>query len=193
MSMVPLHELFRDVAERETRSLVLTREQGGVPEAEYAFTEWYCVEPKCDCRRVLLKVLDVGQHREIATINYAFEPPDDPSEEQLFLDPLHRHAPFAPGLLALFEDAVLADAAYVARLERHYAAVKQLAENPHDPRIRRIRDESAQTDGHLEALSEALADGTIHENIARGTFTAEMVTRPWKPRSKAERRARRRG
>ena len=61
-----------------------------LPNRTFLFVEAYCVGPNCDCRRVLVKVLDAEDHQQVATISYAFEPPQPPfdDEGQVFLDPL---------------------------------------------------------------------------------------------------------
>lgn len=79
MGMVSFHELFRKralvlmpgaVAERATRSVIVTLDDGRLPKDEYGFTEWYCVDPECDCRRALVKVI---VFRQIASQNDSVE------------------------------------------------------------------------------------------------------------------------
>jgi hypothetical protein len=71
-------------------------------------------------------VLSARQRDQVATINYAFEPPaaGDLEEEQIFLDPLNPQSDLSEALLALFEQ-VLEDEAYRRRLEQHYDLMKE--------------------------------------------------------------------
>ena len=41
-----------DIAAQETRVIILPYRQGGLPAGKYAFAELYCVDPRCDCKRV---------------------------------------------------------------------------------------------------------------------------------------------
>jgi hypothetical protein len=134
--MVPLYARFRDLAFREMRSATVLGDPI-VPPGEYGFLELYCDEPHCDCRRVVLQVLrsDTGA-RVWATINYGWETID--FYERWFhgdragaadmagatLDPLNEQSEHSDGLLRLFRDVVLRDAAYVERLKRHYRLFK---------------------------------------------------------------------
>jgi len=47
------HNYFPEMAERETRSVVLTAPQNGLSAGNYGMLEMYCNEPGCDCRRVI--------------------------------------------------------------------------------------------------------------------------------------------
>ncbi|HSU66241.1 MAG TPA: hypothetical protein VLJ39_05200, partial [Tepidisphaeraceae bacterium] len=137
MSMIRFGLLFPDVAERETRTirvfdaLSLTG-AWHVPVDEYGFDELYCDERACDCRRVMINVLAREARQHVATINHAFEVPgpDDLVPEQTFLDPLNRQSQWAPALLHLFVNVVLADEEYCLRLVRHYHMFKNVVEDP---------------------------------------------------------------
>jgi hypothetical protein len=141
MGMMPFVLFCREVADRETRTLQVVDMPGPVipgrlPVDTYAFVELFCVDPGCDCRRVMLNVYSESSKAHLATINYAFEPPtkewDHP--EQVFLDPLNKQTPLAPGILEAFKHVVLKDDAYVQRLIRHYQMIKDgIAEAESDP------------------------------------------------------------
>lgn len=53
------HDLFPEIAERETRSVFLPVAQNGLPAGGYAFKEMFCDEPGCDCRRAFFPVDDL--------------------------------------------------------------------------------------------------------------------------------------
>jgi hypothetical protein len=125
-AMAPFAERFPDLARRETRIAIVGPNDTELPEDEYVFVENYCTDPSCDCRRVLLAVMSTKRRAQVATINYAFDPPsaDDLDPEQTFLDPLNLQSDLSPALLDLFEHVVLEDEAYRRRLERHYGLIK---------------------------------------------------------------------
>jgi hypothetical protein len=125
-TMVRLGERFPDVARHETRSVTIGPDDTELPADDYLFVEYYCADPSCDCRRVLIAVMSARHRAQIATINHAFEPPsaDDLEEDQTFLDPLNPQSDLSPALLELFEVVALGDEAYCRRLERHYDLMK---------------------------------------------------------------------
>ncbi|HEX4797432.1 MAG TPA: hypothetical protein VH370_26800 [Humisphaera sp.] len=140
MSMMRFGLFFRELAIRETRCITVTapmRENGRLvlPADTYGLDEMYCVDPGCDCRRVMFNVLARYAQKHVATINHGFEPPDDPSQppEQTFLDPLNRQSQWSAGLLDLVENVVLTDEAYCQRLRRHYHLVKAAVNDPAHP------------------------------------------------------------
>jgi hypothetical protein len=124
----PFYELFPEVAERESRSLKVQWEhpkEGSLPVGSYLFLEVYCVDPECDCERVLLSVVE-KKLGIVATISYGFESVDSPKEDEpsdLFLDPSNKQSVFAADMLSLFKEVAL-DAEYDQRLKRHYRMVK---------------------------------------------------------------------
>ncbi len=135
--MTPFHSRFLDLAARETRSLHVIAAGGKLPIGEYALLEWFCDEPDCDCRRVLVQVVPAGRPDEVlAVINYGWESvefytqwlhgdADGGSElANASLDPLYRQSEYAEYLLELFRDVVNSDPDYVARLARHYELFK---------------------------------------------------------------------
>ena len=72
---------------------------GNLPGHTFLFMEFYCVDPDCDCRRVMLNVLDTESDKRVATINHAFEPPEPPfeDEEQTILDPMNPQSALSEG------------------------------------------------------------------------------------------------
>ena len=138
---------FRELAERETRAVTLTvpiQHDGRLvlPANEYGFEELYCVERKCDCRRVMINVLARHGRDHLATINHGFDPPThdyDPSD-QTFLDPLNRQSQWSQALLDMFMNLLLADPAYRQRLLRHYLLFKEAVADPAHPCQRFVRE-----------------------------------------------------
>jgi len=146
MSIMAFHRLFPHIAEMETRSLTLyplsdPTKVRDVPNGLYSFLESYCVDPRCDCRRVLISVFADTQRRVVATISHSFEWPgrDDVTPEQTFLDSLNPQSQYSQALLRLFLEGVL-DPGYAARLVRHYTIVKVAVVDPKNPIHRRIAE-----------------------------------------------------
>jgi hypothetical protein len=115
---------------------VLT-DDGPLPAGDYGFLEHYCNDPQCDCRRVLLRVTSAEPpHTVLATINYGWEKSEfytrrmhgDKQAGQditaASLDPLHSQSKYAGYLLTFFQQEMITDPAYVARLARHYKLFK---------------------------------------------------------------------
>lgn len=102
MGMIGFHLLFPDQAENECRTVIPVG-RADLPQRTYAFLEAYCADPGCDCRRVMLNVIDAETHNHVATINYAFEPPEPPFEDegQIFSDPLIRKRVVGVGVFEL--------------------------------------------------------------------------------------------
>ncbi len=135
--MTPFHSRFLDLAARETRSLHVLTGGGKLPIGEYTLLEWFCEEPDCDCRRVLVQVVPAGRPNEVlAVINYGWESAEFYTQwmhgdaeagseiANASLDPLHYQSGYSEYLLDLFRNVVDTDPDYVARLARHYELFK---------------------------------------------------------------------
>lgn len=131
--MVPFYSKFPDLAFRETRFLTLRAPDSGLPAGEYAFIEFYCGDPTCDCRHVVLQVWSKDHGQTVfATINYGWETKefytqwmggDAKSAREMVgatLDPFNPQSQHSDTLLRLFQEVVLKDPAYIERLARHY-------------------------------------------------------------------------
>jgi hypothetical protein len=133
--MIPFSKRFPELGPQETRVLCF-EEDGEFPRGRYALAESYCEEANCDCRRVLLTVVEESTPDKVwASISYSWDPPAgfsaESKEEALgatpsgaFLDPLYPQSEPAAEFLDLFEWMIARDPAYVERLKRHYAMFK---------------------------------------------------------------------
>ena len=61
------HFLFPEEAKNESRTVTPVN-LGNLPRHTFLFVEFYCVDPGCDCRRVVLNVIDTKSQRHVATI-----------------------------------------------------------------------------------------------------------------------------
>jgi hypothetical protein len=131
---------FPELGPRETRVVVLL-DDGSPPRGRYAFLEVYCEEMGCDCRRVLIQVVEESTPGKIwATINFGWGISEKLvrllgpklSAKFAFLDPRCQQSEHAEELLDLFKCVIDRDPAYLERLKRHYAMFKAaiVAANP---------------------------------------------------------------
>src|SRR5436190_3406251 len=114
MAMMAFDHVFMDVARRESRA-IQTIDHRGRP-ATFLFREFYCADPGCDCRRVVLHMHWVEEKCIAASINYAFEPSRRRDEPQISLDPLNPQSEHAEGLLGLFTEVIRKDREFRERL-----------------------------------------------------------------------------
>lgn len=150
MQFRPFHELFPDVAARETRSVRVFPNSGlGLPAGEYGFLEMYCDERGCDCRRVFFYVVsELGKSVE-AVVAWGWETKafyrewlkygDEKDVADLQGPILNLFSPqskLAPAILNLVRDVLLKDASYVERIKRHYAMFRESIEGPMQGRQR---------------------------------------------------------
>lgn len=138
------HYHFREVAEKETRTLTIMRDDDIVPKGSYGLIEMYCDDPDCDCRRVFLEVFDWEKGISIAYIAYGWESKefyrewlrmDNPTVIRELQGPILNdgspQSKHAPAFLKLVKDVVLSDPAYMERLKRHYQIFKEKVDPKH--------------------------------------------------------------
>ncbi|MBI3271402.1 MAG: hypothetical protein HYZ53_20595 [Planctomycetes bacterium] len=127
MPYVPFLQVQPDLALRECLTFKLGKHPS-LPADEYALTELYCMDPNCDCRRVMLQVRARSRPgRVLASVTYGFDRQGrDPGPD---LDPVAEQSPEAEALFPFVADR-LGDPAYVSRLERHYRLAKQSVTGP---------------------------------------------------------------
>jgi len=127
--MVPFVRFFPQQGTAETRVLT-TQGHPVLPDDENALLEFFCADPGCDCRRVMLGVIGRRQQDVLASISYGFDRGQQWAGP--FLDPLNPQSLYAHTVLKLVAQ-VLADPTYAARLESHYYQVKKAATGPSHP------------------------------------------------------------
>jgi len=74
MDFIPFYTRYKELALKESRSIMLMEGQLGLPPGEYGLLESYCSNKSCDCRKVMINVIDVkSPHEFLATIGYGWE------------------------------------------------------------------------------------------------------------------------
>lgn len=180
--LVPFWLVFREQGLADTRTLTIRR-YPGLPDDQYALTESYCPDPTCDRRWVMINV--VGQRRMaegfLASISFGFDrtgPFAGP-----YLDPINRQSRHANALFALVAQ-VLADAAYVQRLEAHYRQLKQAAVDQTSAAHRALLE--ILTDEERQGLEQA-ARSARGGRVTRWD-TMDEPRRPGRPGGKKKRK-----
>ncbi len=145
MSFGPLYELLPEVASTETRTIRVLNGDG-LPRGTYIFSEMFCNDERCDCRRAFIQVLPEGNARlreldPLATISFGWEAESfyrkwasfSLSKEDLHelmgpaLVSMAPQSEYAAELLKQFR-VLLQDDAYVERIIRHYKQYRTLVD-----------------------------------------------------------------
>ena len=168
MPMIPFMERFRELAARETRSVTVAG-RTDIPDGDYGFLEFFCDEPGCDCRRVMIVVLrsDTGWSKNWASINYGWESLEfyrrwggswvaGSDAKDPFLDPLNPQTPYSPALLNLFR-LLLQSPEYARRIQTHYRIFRETVDDPAVSSMHRRahhrRQSSPRSDHHSRTRS----------------------------------------
>lgn len=127
-----------ELAVKETRSVKVLNPDDDLPVDDYGFIEFYCADPTCDCRRVVLQVWsEKNPGKALATIGYGWEDlafytkwmhGDAETAKEIKgpdLELMQPQSELAPKLLALFKGTVMQDTHYLKRLETHYQLAKK--------------------------------------------------------------------
>jgi hypothetical protein len=143
MAHVMFHQYFPEIAETETRGIIISSNSGtGLPAGDYGFLEMFCDEPGCDCRRVLFSVVSDRTKDVLAVITYGWEDrqfyvdwlkDDDPAAIKELKGPaLNSCSPqsqLAPVLLSLIQKILFRDRDYIDRIKRHYSMFRDKVDN----------------------------------------------------------------
>ena len=138
--MEPFHQIFPDATD-PVMTLTLAKKTGAIPKGSYGFIECYCTDPGCDCRRVLILVLDLKMKQK-AAISFGFDQRgvlDGPS-----LVPSPRKLACAPELLDFFVQALNSGAEWLERIYGQYRAVREKVDG------KRYRGKAFPKPGKLE-------------------------------------------
>ena len=151
MPFVPFSDFYPDLAARETRNAILPEGDEWLPADTYAMFEMYCDEPGCDCRRVFFTVLSERHRKPLAVVAYGWENldfyarwmhSDAPEDIEELQGPILNfgspQSKYAPALLRLIDEVLLADPAYIECLKRHYRMVREVVDGKAPARVRRV-------------------------------------------------------
>ena len=132
MPYIPFHDKCPDIAEKETRTLII-HGNSELPDDMYTLLELYCDEKNCDCRRVFLNIFSENTQKTLAVITYGWEKrkyyidwmgENDPDAIDSLIGPelnLSSHqSKLAPALLKKIDFVLKTDISYVKRLKEHY-------------------------------------------------------------------------
>ena len=127
------HDYFPEIAERETRTIILPNPTDGLPEGHYSLLEMFCDEAGCDCRRVFFYVVSSFRKGPEAVVAYGWEDDafyarwmkeDDPMCIETLRGPsLNLASPqseLAPAIVDLIKNVAIKDIAFVERIKCHY-------------------------------------------------------------------------
>lgn len=152
----PVHEAIPSTGRQRNSIGDRVTDRDDLPEGEYGFIEFYCNEPQCDCRRVLVVVLRPETGWKFwAAINYGWESVEfyqrwagAPAWDRYhwkgpFLDPMSEQTPYAPALLNLFK-FILRSPGYAERLKKHYQLFRAAVDEEYAKRNPTLRFPEAQ-------------------------------------------------
>ena len=138
MLFAPFSEHCSAVAEKETISLTI-QDDDELPDGQYLLVESYCVDPGCDCRKVMINFFHRNRGKKwkcLATIGFGWETPDYyiswmHGDEELgnmiagsYLEAGGQQSEYSDKLLALWEEFIVTQQKYLKRLQRHYKVFK---------------------------------------------------------------------
>ena len=143
MPFEPFFERFGDIAEKETRSIIV-RNSPDLPDDKFIFLEMYCNDENCDCRRVFFRVVSGENYAVLAVIAFGWEDIEfysrwyhekDPQIIREIQGPIlnstSQQSVLAPALLNLVRDSLLKDPAYIEQIKRHYWMFKEKVDSKH--------------------------------------------------------------
>jgi hypothetical protein len=128
ISLSSFEKYFPEIAKNETRHF-WPNDRNAKVDPPIQIMEFYCRDPQCDCKRVLLKLVDleIPKDADILTVSYAFDR-NDPHPGP-YIDLLNSLTPqgrdWFPWICHLLQN----DGDYVERLQRHYKMMKQDSKN----------------------------------------------------------------
>ncbi|MEK7066462.1 MAG: hypothetical protein AAB965_02755 [Patescibacteria group bacterium] len=74
-SFVPFSSLISEDVALKTRKVSLLQNMFGLSKGSYLLVENYCVDEDCDCRKVMINVVDMDKNIILGTIGFGWELP----------------------------------------------------------------------------------------------------------------------
>lgn len=138
MEFAPFFRRHDDIARYETRAVtLLENNEWELPAGEYGFVDSYCNDNDCDCRKVMIAVVGGNGSRIEATIGYGWESAAFyttwfDGDEKLAKAMAGSHLEIgaqqssnAQTWLTFWNNLMLKDEEYLARIRRHYRLFKK--------------------------------------------------------------------
>jgi hypothetical protein len=128
----------------------------------YSFFDSHCAERKCDCRRIVVSVMN-EKGKDLAHIAFGFDP--DAEEAGPYLEPFMPQSRHAELLLEIFTDLVNTEPDFLEHLYGHYRQVREKIDGrkykgrpfPKPGSVVRIPEESPDTDDIFEDFGELIS------------------------------------
>jgi hypothetical protein len=137
MDFMPFYSRCENTAAKETRRIKITASDLGVPRGEYLLIENYCTDKRCDCRKVMINVVEANPPRRVlATIGYGWESVEfytkwmhgdkeiAKSITGAYLETWGIQSQYAHHFLGIFKASLPDD--YVNTIKKHYRMFKKL-------------------------------------------------------------------
>lgn len=146
MYFAPIHARLPESAEKDMATISVDADnQFDLPAGDYLILENYCMDPECDCRKVMINIVKADDSMEfLATISYGWEDlkfyrqwlkGDTESAKEMKGPSLElggKQSEHAQGCLALFEDFLTQHPEFTEQVKKHYFLFKEtdLNESP---------------------------------------------------------------
>jgi hypothetical protein len=158
--MIQYSELFPH--DNETFCLRLDSKTGTLPKGMYSFFDSHCEERKCDCRRIVVSVIN-EKGKDLAHIAFGFD--HDAEEAGPYLEPFVPQSRHAELLLEIFTDLVNTEPDFLEHLYGHYRQVREKIDGkkykgrpfPKPGSVVRIPEEAPDTAEMFEEFGELLS------------------------------------
>lgn len=130
--LMPYPLIFEEQSGNETLTVTF-RDHPNIPPDSYAFYEYFCPDPECDCNMVMLGVVTEKLNKQVAMLVYLFDPEDvEPGQPNPCMDYTFQ-APYSEHLRDWLAGYLQEDPSYLERLKRHYRQVREAASDPAHP------------------------------------------------------------
>lgn len=135
------YHYFPEIAGKETRELTITADND-ILSGSYSLMEMFCINPDCDCRKVILNIVSQKENKVVSIINYGWENEEfykatcEVDEESVYkyLSPLtfvpeSEQKRYSSELSNAVMNYVLKDPSYIQRIKQHYSIFKEKMKN----------------------------------------------------------------
>lgn len=183
--MIQYSELFPK--DNETFCLRLESKTGTLPKGMYRFFDSHCDERKCDCRRIVVSVIN-DKEKDLAHIAFGFDPGTE--EAGPYLEPFMPQSRHAELLLEIFTDLVNTEPDFLEHFYAHYRLAREKIDGkkyrgrpfPKPGSVVRIPEEAPDSDDMIgefeELLSAMVRSKPRHDTTNRKVKQALLFDEP---------------